>query len=159
MAQKVFKEYSYSVAKIDEICIRGVLQFFYKNELNQKILLNSYKDKINFYRKYNNNDDEISNSTIIDYYMRFLYSSLEHYIYPIAKIGIDLNDAYSEWPFGEFVLETLKTFIERYNKRILGLSNINQYSEEQKVILQSLKDFGVSINDNTINLEMIIVLS
>lgn len=113
--------------------------------------LNSY-----FYRKYNNNDDEISNSTIIDYYMRFLYSSLEHYIYPIAKIGIDLNDAYSEWPFGEFVLETLKTFIERYNKRILGLSNINQYSEEQKVILQSLKDFGVSINDNTINLEMII---
>ena len=88
--------------------------------------------------------------------MRFLYSSLEHYIYPIAKIGIDLNDAYSEWPFGEFVLETLKTFIERYNKRILGLSNINQYSEEQKVILQSLKDFGVSINDNTINLEMII---
>ena len=156
MAQKVFKEYSYSVAKIDEICIRGVLQFFYKNELNQKILLNSYKDKINFYRKYNNNDDEISNSTIIDYYMRFLYSSLEHYIYPIAKIGIDLNDAYSEWPFGEFVLETLKTFIERYNKRISGLSNINQYSEEQKVILQSLKDFGVSINDNTINLEMII---
>jgi len=55
--------------------------------------------------------------------MRFIDSSLEHYIYSIAKIGIDLYDVYSEWSFGRFVIETLKTFIERYNKRILGLSN------------------------------------
>lgn len=154
MAQNVFNEYSYPVAKIDEICIRGVLQYSYKNENNQKISLNSYKDKIDFYRKYSN--DEVSNSTIIDYYMRFIYSSLEHYIYPIAKIGIDLYDVYPEWPFGRFVIDTLKTFIERYNKRILGLSNMDYYSEEHKVILQSLKDFGVLINNDTINLEMII---
>lgn len=154
MAHKVFREYNYAVAKIDKICIRGVLQYFYKDEYNQNILLKSYRDKINFYRQYN--DSEVSNSTIIDQYMRFIYSSLEHYIYPIAKIGVDLNDTYPEWPFGKFVLETLKTFIDRYNKRILGLSNINEYTEEQKVILQSLKDFGVLINDNTINLEMIV---
>lgn len=86
--------------------------------------------------------------------MRFIYSSLEHYIYPIAKIGIDLYDVYSECPFGRFVIEIFKTFIERYNKRILGLSNMDYSSEEQKVILQSLKDFEVLINNDTIILEI-----
>lgn len=88
--------------------------------------------------------------------MRFIYSSLEHYIYPIAKIGIDLCDVYPECSFGRFVIDTLKTFIERYNKRILGLSNMDYSSEEQKVILQSLKDFEVLINNDTIILEIII---
>lgn len=153
MAESVFKEYSYFTAKIDSICIRGVLQYSYKNNYNQYVSLNTYKDKIEFYRKCSR--DNVSNSIIIDYYMRFIYSSLDHYIYPIAKIGMDLYDAYPKWPFGEFVVDTLKKFIERYNKLLLGLSNMDQYSEEQKIILQSLKDYGILINNDTINLEMI----
>lgn len=153
MASKVFKEYSYSTAKIDKICIRGTLQYYYKGEKKQKILLNSFENKIKFYKS--NCDSKVSNSTIIDYYMRFTYSTLEYYIYPIVRIGIDLYETYPNWNFGKNVIELIQSFIEKYNKKILGLVNLEQYSEEQKLILQSLKDYGIIINKNTINISMV----
>lgn len=54
------------------------------------------------------------------------------------------------------MLECIENFIERYNRKIIGLTNYDQYSEEQKIILQALKDYGIIINNNVINLDMII---
>lgn len=152
MAQKVFKEYS--VAYVDRICIRGVLQYFYYDDDGRERSLKSYEEKIDFYRSKSN--ENISNSSIIDNYMRFIYSSLDHYIYPIAKIAMDICEAYPDWNFGNNVLKTIKDFYEKYNQKFLGLENYNFYTEEQKIILQSLKDYGVIINNSSINLEMII---
>lgn len=50
----------------------------------------------------------------------------------------------------------MKDFYEKYNQKFLGLENYSFYTEEQKIILQSLKDYGVIINNSFINLEMII---
>ena len=152
MAQKVFKEYS--VAYVDRICIRGVLQYYYYDDDGIERSLKSYEEKINFYRSKSN--ENISSSSIIDNYMRFIYSSLDHYIYPIAKIAMDIYEIYPDWDFGNNVLKTIKDFYEKYNQKFLGLENYNFYTEEQKIILQSLKDYGVIINNSSINLEMII---
>ena len=43
--------------------------------------------------------------------MRFIYSSLDHYIYPIAKIAMDICEAYPDWNFGNNVLENNKRFL------------------------------------------------
>ena len=141
------------LCEIDKICIKGVLWDYFKKD-NEIIKLNSYENKIYYYKSICKKN--ISNSEIIDNYMRFTYSSLEYKIYPIIKIGMDLHNAYPEWKFGENVLDTIGDFNKQYNTRILGVSNLENYSNEQKIILQSLKDYGILINNDTINLEMII---
>lgn len=152
MAQSVFKEYYY--ADIDKICIKGVLQYSFNDENGKIIYLNSYDDRISYYRL--KSRKIVSNSSIIDYYMRFIYSSLEHYILPIAKIGLEIYESYPNWKFGENVIESINLFFDRFNRKILGLSNYDQYNDEQKIILQTLREYGIIINNNSINLEMII---
>lgn len=152
MAQRVFNEYTN--AYIDKICIKGIMQYWYNNYNGIKTSLSTFENRIDFYRV--KSSENLSNSTIIDNYMRFMYSSLEYYIYPIAKIAKKIYETYPEWKFGENVLECVEKFIERYNQKIIGLTNYDQYSEEQKIILQALKDYGIIINDNVINLDMII---
>ena len=153
MAQKVFSEYKMYNADIDKICIKGVLQYYYM-ENGKKVNLNSFGNKIAFYRK--NKAEEISNSRIIDYYMRFEYSSLEHYIYPIAAVFKEIYDSYPHWKFGNNVIKMIANFLDKYNNKVLGLSNADKYSDEQKAILQTLKDYGIIINNKTINYEMIV---
>lgn len=152
MAQKVFNEYTN--AYIDKICIKGIMQYSYNDLNGTRTSLSTFEDRIDFYRV--KSKVNLSNSTIIDNYMRFMYSSLEYYIYPIAKIAKKIYETYPEWKFGKNVLECIEMFIERYNRKIIGLTNYDQYSEEQKIILQALKDYGIIINNNVINLDMII---
>ena len=149
IAAKIFDEYKY--ASIDSICIRGVLQYYYGNE---KRYLKTYDDKIQFYRL-KSKENRITDTEIIDYYMRFLYSSLENYIVPVANIGFELFQRYPDWMFGENVIECINNFIDRYNKIIIGIRNYESFTDEQKIILQTLRDYGIIINNNTINHEMV----
>lgn len=50
----------------------------------------------------------------------------------------------------------IANFLDKYNNKVLGLSNADKYSDEQKAILQTLKDYGIIINNETINYEMIV---
>lgn len=149
IAAKIFDEYKY--ASIDSICIRGVLQYYYGNE---KRYLKTYDDKIQFYRL-KSKENRITDTEIIDYYMRFLYSSLENYFVPVANIGFELFQRYPDWMFGENVIECINNFIDRYNKIIIGIRNYETFTDEQKIILQTLRDYGIIINSNTINHEMV----
>ncbi len=155
IAAKIFDEYWW--AYIDSKCICGVLQYYYY-EGNVKRYLQTYDDKIKFYRfkdKKNNKGKRKTDTEIMDYYMRFLYSSLENYIVPVANIGYELFQRYPDWMFGENVIECIKNFIDRYNKMIIGIRNYEAFADEQKIILQTLRDYGIIINNNTINHEMI----
>lgn len=151
MAEKVFSEYRN--ARIDKYCIKGVLQWKYKKE-NIFYNLKSYDEKINYY-KLKTGNQSLSNSTIIDYYMRFIYSTLEYYILPIAKIARIIYEWNPEWDFGNNVIETMKLFWERYNSHILSVYDYDKFTEEQKIILQSLREYGIQIKRNIINHEMI----
>ena len=154
MAAKIFKkEYPYYKARIDKFCIKGILNYYYCDNNNNKIYLNSFKEKINFLKL--KLDHTPSNSDIINYYMRFIYSSLDYYIYPIARIGMDIYIKYPDWDFGENIISIIKEFIDKYNKNFLNLDNYDNFSKEQKIILQSLKDYGIIINKGSITLEMI----
>lgn len=155
IAVKIFDEYRW--AYIDSKCICGVLQYYYY-EGNVERYLQTYDDKIKFYRfkdKKNNKGKKKTDTEIMDYYMRFLYSSLENYIVPVANIGYELFQRYPDWMFGENVIECIKNFIDRYNKMIIGIRNYEAFTDEQKIILQTLRDYGIIINNNTINHEMI----
>lgn len=154
MAAKIFKkEYPYYKARIDKFCIKGILNYYYCDNNNNKIYLNSFKEKINFLKL--KLDHTPSNSDIINYYMRFIYSSLDYYIYTIARIGMDIYIKYPDWDFGENIISIIKEFIDKYNKNFLNLDNYDNFSKEQKIILQSLKDYGIIINKGSITLEMI----
>lgn len=155
IAVKIFDEYRW--AYIDSKCICGVLQYYYY-EGNVERYLQTYDDKIKFYRFKNKKNNKVKKKTdteIMDYYMRFLYSSLENYIVPVANIGYELFQRYPDWMFGENVIECIKNFIDRYNKMIIGIRNYEAFTDEQKIILQTLRDYGIIINNNTINHEMI----
>ncbi len=155
IAVKIFDEYRW--AYIDSKCICGVLQYYYY-EGNVERYLQTYDDKIKFYRfkdKKNNKGKKKTDTEIMDYYMRFLYSSLKNYIVPVANIGYELFQRYPDWMFGENVIECIKNFIDRYNKMIIGIRNYEAFTDEQKIILQTLRDYGIIINNNTINHEMI----
>lgn len=154
IAVKIFDEYRW--AYIDSKCICGVLQYYYY-EGNVERYLQTYDDKIKFYRfkDKKNKGNKKTDTEIMDYYMRFLYSSLENYIVPVANIGYELFQRYPDWMFGENVIECIKSFIDRYNKMIIGIRNYEAFTDEQKIILQTLRDYGIIINNNTINHEMI----
>ncbi len=154
IAVKIFDEYRW--AYIDSKCICGVLQYYYY-EGNVERYLQTYDDKIKFYRfkDKKNKGNKKTDTEIMDYYMRFLYSSLENYIVPIANIGYEIFQRYSDWMFGKNVIECIKNFIDRYNKMIIGIRNYEAFTDEQKIILQTLRDYGIIINNNTINHEMI----
>ena len=87
--------------------------------------------------------------------MRFIYSTLEYYILPIAKIARIIYEWNPEWDFGNNVIETMKLFWERYNSHILSVYDYDKFTEEQKIILQSLREYGIQIKRNIINHEMI----
>lgn len=156
MANEIFDDYV--SINTDLICIRGVLQYSYINEeANEYISLKPFSNKIEYFKNQykKKNKKDISNSIIIDKYMRFMYSSLEYYLYPIAKIAIELYEWNELWDFGNNIINSVNVFMDRYNKLIIGLDNYNQFTDEQKIILQALKDYGIIINNDTLNLEMI----
>lgn len=148
---KVFRDYhSFNT---DKICICGILQYYYYDKNHNKYSLRTFDDRIKFYNL--KSSEKKTPTEIIDYYMKFLYASLDNYFLPIANIAIELSKKYSEWKFGKNILELITTFLERYNKLIIGINDYSSFTNEQKIIVQTLKDYGIIINNSTVNREMI----
>ena len=153
VACTVFNEYT--SANIDKLCIRGVLQDYYFDKDRNKHQLNNLRDKIAFFKEKSNSDSE-DESTIIDHYMKFIYASLEYYILPIVKICNELTKDFSDWTFGPNILEAVNDFNKRYTNKFFDIPNYENFTEEQKTILQTLKEYGIATNASIINHEMII---
>jgi len=158
MAHHVFNDdYTFYSAKYDSIYIRGALQPYYiiDKETKQYIYLNSFDDKITFFRmKYQEKmNKDLSNSSIVDGYMKFLYSILDYYICPIVNIAKDIVKKYPNFVFGKNVSETIKSFSRDYYETFFGI-DLDSLSENQQKILLSLREYGLPIK-NTIDISMI----
>ena len=61
-----------------------------------------------------------NNTSIINAYMQFIYSTLEYYIMPIVNIGIELRDRVPNWSFGKNVISSIEACKSRYYTKTYG---------------------------------------
>ena len=152
MARKVFsREYS-GVPKVDAVLMQGYLQFsYFKN--GQKNYLNDYNDRIAFF-KYKT-DSKWTNTSIINAYMQFIYSTLEYYIMPIVNIGLELYKQKYDWVFGKNVIESLEVCKSRYYTKTYGNLDIDNLSENQRLVISAMKDYGMTSSLKSLNTEIL----
>ena len=152
MASKAFsREYS-GVPKTDAVLMQGYLQFnYFKN--GQKNFLNDYNDRIAFF-KYKT-DFKWSNTSIINAYMQFIYSTLEYYIMPIVNIGLELYEQKRDWVFGKNVIESLEACKIRYYTKTYGNLDIDNLSENQRLVISAMKDYGMTSSLKSLNTEIL----
>ena len=81
---------------------------------------------------------------IINFYMQFIYSTLEYYIFPIIDIGLAIRQANDSWSFGKNIAESLEMCKNKYYNKIFGGLNIDLLSESHLKIISVLKDYGAS---------------
>ena len=143
----------YYDAKNDSFYIRCALNKYYVKDGNN-ISLATYINKINFFRYKNKESSKMTDSQIIDGYMKFIYSTLDHTICPIVNIGKDIMEKYPKWPFGKNVKEIINDFNKKYYSVIYGISNLDDYSDNEKKILMTLREYGINIKE-LVNHEML----
>lgn len=151
IASEVFKKdyLNYRIKK-DSILIKCYLQnCAYFN--NKKIRIDTFKEKILFYSK--KTSTNISDS--IDDYMSFVYSKLEYCILPIANVYSFIKENYNDFKFGKCVSESFSLFLSKYYLATYGDINFNLMNDNEKKILSTLREYGVSIKSVGINKEMI----
>ena len=145
------KDYT-GILDIDIVLIRGYLQHFYK-ENNQKCFLNDFNDRIIFFKK--KSQKELDNTTIINLYMQFIYSTLEYSIMPVVNIGIDVKDKYPEWRFGTNVIASLEECKSKYYTKTYGKLNVDDLSESHRLIIGAMKDYGMIGALKNLNIEIL----
>lgn len=152
MASKAFsREYS-GAPKTDVVLMKGYLQFHYfKN--GQKNFLNDYNDRIAFFKC--QTDFKWNNTSIINAYMQFIYSTLEYYIMPIVNIGLELYEHKSDWVFGKNVIESLEACKSRYYTKTYGNLDIDDLSEAQRLVINAMKDYGMTSSLKNLNVDIL----
>ena len=139
----------YAYARQDKIFIKGLLQKGYLLNPKDKstfVNINSFQDKIDFFKfKAKDKPDlSLTDSEIVDGYIRLQYSSLDHDIYPVAAIAKDIYDNNNNWIFGKNVVTIYKSFLKRYRQHILGLSEEEELSDIENKILFSIREYGIN---------------
>lgn len=159
MVSNVFKS-DYPIYRVgeDQVFIRGTLQKAFKNQYGTYVKLDSYENKIQFFRAKFKDAEQYSDSKIVDGYIRFLYSTLEYYILPIMNIGKLLEDNFPSWKFGQNVKEVIDDFFTRYYENIVGY-DFSGLSTDQLKIISVLKEYGISIKRYRINEAIITEIS
>lgn len=152
IANDAFKNEYSGILEIDRVLIAGYLQNYYL-EGNQKVFLNDFYDRIIHFRR--KCKKILDNTEILNCYMQFIYSTLEYYIMPIVNIGIEIKERYSEWYFGENVIESLEDCKRRYYTKTYGGLNIDELTESQRLILGAMKDYGMTGSLRNISVDII----
>ena len=163
MAQKVYKDYKEYESYDDKIRIKGIFNRHYMIENNQSVSLDTFQDRVNYFnfikmkkaRKNGKKYNPPSNSSIVEGYLKFIYSTLEYKILPIASVGKDVYEKYPNWRFGENVIESINQFNQKYYIQIYGISDFDSLKENQKKIIISLKEYGINISKADISIDMI----
>lgn len=152
IANEAFKNEYSGDKEIDKVLMAGYLQNYFM-EGNQKVFLNDFSDRIiHFKRKCKKTLD---NTEILNCYMQFIYSTLEYYIMPIVNIGIEIKERYSEWNFGENVIESLEDCKSRYYTKTYGGLNVDELTESQRLILSAMKDYGMTGSLKNISVDIL----
>lgn len=85
----------------------------------------------------------MDNTTVINLYIQFIYSTLEYSIVPLVKIGLDIYVKYPKWDFGRNVIGTLEECKKKYIRKTFGNLNYDNSTEKQQLILSAIKDYGM----------------
>ena len=137
---------------IDKFLIKGYLQLYFINN-NEKIYLNTFNDRIKYYKSKVDSNSDISE--IINLYMQFIYSTLEYNIMPIINIGLDLKQLNDNWPFGNNVIESLEECKKKYYIKNYGSLDIDNLSESHKSIINAMKDYGMTNSIKNLSLDIL----
>lgn len=137
---------------IDKFLIKGYLQLYFINN-NEKIYLNTFNDRIKYYKSKVDSNSDISE--IINLYMQFIYSTLEYNIMPIINIGLDLKQLNDNWPFGNNVIESLEECKKKYYIKNYGNLDIDNLSESHKSIINAMKDYGMTNSIKNLSLDIL----
>lgn len=141
IANRAFKNEYPGLPGTDAVLIAGYLQAFYK-EGTQKMYLNTFSDRITYFKK--KSKISMDNTEIINSYMQFIYSTLEYYIMPLVNIGLEVKKKHPNWHFGKNVVESLDDCKSKYYTRTYGGLNIDDLSNEHKLIVSAMKDYGMT---------------
>ena len=152
IAKRAFgKEYT-TDPSVDSYLMKGYLQNYYLKN-GQKISLNGFNDSIEFFKYKSKNAWD--NTTIINSYMQFIYSTLEYYIMPVVNIGLELKDHVDDWPFGSNVVDSLEKCKSKYYTKTYGSLNIDDLSQEHIHIIGAMKDYGMTGILKRLNVEIL----
>ena len=97
----------------------------------------------------------MDNTEIINSYMQFIYSTLEYYIMPLVNIGLEVKAKHPNWHFGKNVVESLDDCKSKYYTRTYGGLNIDDLSNEHKLIVSAMKDYGMTSVLKNLNEEIL----
>lgn len=137
----------------DKYLIKGYLNMYFVNDEGRNIPLNTFSDRIAYYKcKFNN---ETSISEIINLFMQFIYSTLEHNIMPIVNIGLDINHSNPNWEFGINVIGTLEECRRKYYRKSYGTLDVDNLSESHMSIVNAMKDYGMTNSIKNLSIDIL----
>lgn len=161
------KEYAYNVASKDYFFIKALLQQFYyrdvtvangKTEYSNPVYLTTYGKRIEYikilYERRNSNTNQ-SNSEIVDGLIKLNFETMDYVFYPIARIAKDISDAIPDWPFGNNIIQIVRSFLQRYYRFAFNVQDFDNFSDDEKAVLSSLKELGLNIQKLGVNKEMV----
>ena len=138
---------------IDKYLIKGYLNVYFINESGTNTYLNTFNDRIAYYKYKVNIDTSISE--IINLYMQFIYTTLEYNIMPIVNIGSDVYDSNPEWNFGANVIKTLEECRQKYYRKSYGSLDIDNLSEPHMSIVSTMKDYGMTNSIKKLSIDIL----
>ncbi len=141
----------------DKNLIMGYLNKYYKDG-DQNVYLNNFNNRISYFKMKNEQEkskQEISNTEIINYYMQFIYSTLEYYIMPIVNIGLELNDKNGNWGFGVNVIKSLEECKKKYYIKTYGNLDVDNLSDAHIRIIGAMKDYGMTNIIKSLDIEIL----
>lgn len=137
----------------DKHLIKGYLNLYFINANGTKTYLNTFSDRISYYKYKVNNDTSISE--IINLFMQFIYTTLEYNIMPIVNIGLDIYDSNSDWGFGANVIETLEECRQKYYRKSYGSLDVDNLSESHMSIISAMKDYGMTNSIKNLSVDIL----
>ncbi len=137
----------------DKHLIKGYLNSYFINGSGINIYLNTFNDRIAYYKYKVNNDTSISE--IINLFMQFIYTTLEYNIMPIVNIGLDIYDSNHEWKFGVNVIETLEECRRKYYRKSYGSLDVDNLSDSHMSIVSAMKDYGMTNSIKNLSVDIL----
>lgn len=155
IASSAFRKEYTGIVSNDKVLIKGYLQTFYKDkDTKEKVYLSTYNNMVKYFKE--KSDDLNSNNTdIINYYMQFIYSTLEYCIMPIVNIGLEIREKHENWSFGKNVIKSLEECKSKYYQKTFGNLNIDELKESHRNILNAMKDYGMTASLKSITIDIL----
>lgn len=137
----------------DKHLIKGYLNSYFINGSGTNTYLNTFNDRIAYYKYKVNNDTSISE--IINLFMQFIYTTLEYNIMPIVNIGLDIYDSDHDWKFGVNVIETLEECRQKYYRKSYGSLDVDNLAESHMSIVSAMKDYGMTNSIKNLSVDIL----